>query len=115
VAALAAGGFGVVSAGIGFYFMSKTQSTLSERDGICPTSKSCEPGTNARLAGLTQQAMNQQRAEIAFFVVAGAAAVLGAGLWLLPTRQATKDHGAGAVLVPVVAPATGGLLLRGDF
>jgi len=65
------------------------------------------------LADLTQQAVNQQRAEIAFFAIAGAAAVLGTGLWLLPKSRATAEHA--AVLVPVVAPAAGGLLLRGDF
>jgi hypothetical protein len=113
VAALVAGGVSVVSLGIGFYFMAQTHSTLSERDGICPTSKNCEPGTNAHLAELTQHAVNQQRAEIVFFAVAGAAAVAGTGLWIFPKSQTSKDHA--ALLVPVAAPAGGGLLLRGNF
>jgi hypothetical protein len=113
VAALVAGGVGVAGLGLGFYFMSKTHSTLSEREGICPTSKNCEPGTNAHLAELTQQATNQQRAEIAFFAVAGAAAAIGTGLWLLPKNHGTREHA--TLVVPVVAPSGGGLFLQRDF
>ncbi|HXK19928.1 MAG TPA: hypothetical protein VNG33_19090 [Polyangiaceae bacterium] len=113
VAALVAGGVAVVSAGVGLYFLGKTHGTLSERDGICPTSRDCEPGTNAHLARLTQQASNQQRAEITFFAIAGAAAALGTGLWLFPKPSGAKDHA--ALLVPVAAPAGGGLWLRGAF
>jgi hypothetical protein len=113
VAALVAGGVSVVGLGLGLYFMGKTHSTLSERDGICPTSKNCEPGTNAHLAELTQQATSQQRAEVAFFAVAGAAAAIGAGLWLLPKNSGTRERA--ALVVPVVAPGGGGLLLLRKF
>lgn len=110
VAALVAGGVGVASLGLGVYFLTKTQSTLRERDGICPSSKDCAPGTNAHLAELTQQAINQQRAEIAFLALGGAAVALGAGLWFLPKR-ARDEHA--AYLLPVVQPAGGGLVLGG--
>jgi hypothetical protein len=65
------------------------------------------------LAVLTQSAANQRRAEVAFFAVAGAAAALGTGLWLFPKREGAKDHA--ALLVPVAAPAGGGLFVRGNF
>ncbi|MES1182808.1 MAG: hypothetical protein ABUL60_03280 [Myxococcales bacterium] len=111
-AALAAGGAGVVGVGIGFYFLAQTRSTLSERDGICPTSKNCAPGTNAHLAVLTQQAINQQRAEIAFFALGGAALAIGAGLWFLP-KSKSGDHA--AYLLPIVQPAGGGVVWSGSL
>jgi len=48
-----------------------------------------------------------------FFVVAGAAAALGTGLWLLPKSGGAGSKERAALLVPVAAPAGGGLLLRG--
>jgi len=111
-AALAAGGAGVVGVGIGFYFLAQTRSTLSERDGICPTSKNCAPGTNAHLAVLTRQAINQQRAEIAFFALGGAALAIGAGLWFLP-KSKNGDHA--AYLLPMVQPAGGGVVWGGSL
>lgn len=110
VAALVAGGVGVGSLGVGVYFLAKANSTLSERDGICPSSRDCAPGTNAHLAELTQQAINQQRAEIAFLAVGGAAIALAAGLWFLPTR---KGDAHAAYVLPVLAPTGGALVLGG--
>ncbi len=111
VAALVAGGVGVASLGFGFYFLGKTQSTLSERDGICPTSKDCAPGTNAHLGQLTLQARNARSAEIGGFAVAAAAAAIGAGLWLTSGKPSHADHV--AYIVPLIAPRVGGLAVGG--
>ncbi len=111
IAGIAAAGVGVVSLGVGAYFTAKTRSTLDERDGICPSGKDCAPGTNAHLADLTSDAKGQQRAGIAFFALGGAALAIGAGLWLLPKANASKEHS--TYLVPLVQPAGGGLLLGG--
>jgi hypothetical protein len=111
VAALVAVSVGVVSVGVGVYFLAKTRSTLSERDGICPSGKDCAPGTNLHLAELTHKAINQQRAEIAFLALGGAAVALGAGLWFWPQRAASGDHA--AYVLPMVEPSGGGLLFGG--
>lgn len=113
LAALVAGGAGVVSVGLGVYFWAQTRSTLSERDGICPTSKNCAPGTNAHLADLTHHAINQQRAELAFFALGGAAVAIGAGLWFLPRRVARDDHA--AYLLPFVGSSHGGIVVGGNL
>lgn len=113
LAALVAGGAGVVSVGLGVYFWAQTRGTLSERDGICPTSKNCAPGTNAHLADLTRRAINQQRAELAFFALGGAAVAIGAGLWFLPKRAASADHA--AYLLPFVGPSHGGVVVGGNL
>jgi len=112
-AALVAGGVGVVSLGFGFYFLAKTNSTLSERDGICPSGKGCEPGTNAHLGQLTLQARNQRSAEIGFFALAAAGAAIGAGLWLTSGHHDHPDRA--AYLMPVVGPSGGGLMLGGSL
>jgi serine/threonine-protein kinase len=111
MAAIAAAGAGVVSLGLGVYFLSKKNSTLTERDGICPSGKGCEPGTNARLAVLTQDALGQQRAQIAFMAVGGAALALGGVLWFLPKRK-QSDEVANYVL-PVLQPSGGGFVFGG--
>jgi hypothetical protein len=111
VAALTAGGVGVVSLGVGVYFLSSKNRTLSERDGICPSGKECAPGTNAHLGDLTRQATDQQRAAIAFLALGGAAVALGAGLWFWPKPADGGDHA--AFLLPVVAPSGGGLVVGG--
>lgn len=111
VAAIAAAGAGVLSFGLGAYFLSKKHSTLTERDGICPSGKGCEPGTNARLAELTQAAVNQQKAQIAFMAVGGAALALGGVLWFLP--KPTRSDERAAYLLPVVQPSGGGLVFGG--
>jgi serine/threonine-protein kinase len=113
VAALAAGGVGVVSLGVGIYFLAKTSSTLSERDGICPSGKGCAPGTNAHLADLTAHAVSQQRAGIAFSAVAVAAVALGVGLWFLPKREGSSQRA--ACLVPIVQTSGGGLVVAGSL
>ena len=116
IAALVAGGVAVVSLGVGIYFAAKTGSTLSERDSICPSSKDCAPGTNARLADLTNKAISSQRTEIVFFVIASASAATGAGLWLYgsPSSASAKTERA-AVLSPVVYPGGASLLLQGSL
>jgi len=111
MAAIAAAGAGVVSLGLGVYFLSKKNSTLTERDGICPSGKGCEPGTNARLANLTQEAVGQQRAQIAFLAVGGAALALGGVLWFLPKRKPSDEHA--NYLVPVVQLSGGGFVFGG--
>jgi hypothetical protein len=111
VAALTAGGVGIVSLGVGVYFLSAKNSTLSERDGICPSSKNCAPGTNAHLAELTHEAIGQQRTAIALLALGGATIALGAGLWFWPKAADGGDHA--AFLLPVVAPSGGGLVLGG--
>lgn len=113
VAAIAAAGVGVAGLGVGVYFLSKKSSTLTERDGICPSGKGCEPGTNARLAALTQSAISQQRAGVAFLAAGGAALALGAGLWFLPKRKQTDEHA--TYLVPVLQPSGGGFVLGGQL
>ena len=62
---------------------------------------------------MTARAVSQQRAEIAFLAVAGAAVALGAGLWFLPKREGSGDHA--AYLVPVVQPSGGGLVVGGSL
>lgn len=111
VAAIAAAGAGVLSLGFGVYFLSKKNGTLDERDGICPSGKGCEPGTNARLADMTQQAKNQQKAQIGFMAVGGAALALGGVLWFLPKRAPSQERA--AYLLPVVQPSGGGLVFGG--
>jgi hypothetical protein len=111
VAAIAAAGAGVLSFGFGVYFLSKKNGTLDERDGICPSGKGCEPGTNARLADLTQAAINQQKAQIAFMAVGGVALALGGVLWFLPKRARSDERA--AYLVPVVQPSGGGFVFGG--
>lgn len=111
VAAIAAAGAGVLSFGVGMYFLGKKNSTLSERDAICPSGKGCEPGTNLRLADMTQQAINQQKAQIAFMAVGGVALALGGVLWFMPKRTHTSERA--AYLVPVVQPSGGGFVLGG--
>jgi hypothetical protein len=111
VAALVAAGVGVAGVGFGFYFLAKTRSTLSERDGICPSGKDCAPGTNAHLAELTHHAVSLQRAEIAFFALGATAVAIGAGLWFLPTGKASNDRA--AYVLPVVQRSGGGLVLGG--
>ncbi|HEX2869869.1 MAG TPA: hypothetical protein VHP33_01410 [Polyangiaceae bacterium] len=113
VAAIAAAGAGVLGLGLGMYFLSKKNSTLSERDGICPSGKGCEPGTNARLADLTEQARSQQKAQIAFMAVGGAALALGGVLWFLPKRARSEERA--AYLVPVVQPSGGGFVFGGEL
>jgi hypothetical protein len=108
------GGVAVVSAGVGFYFMAKTRSTLSERDGICPSNKDCAPGTNAHLADLTVQAVSSQKKEIAFMLIAAAGAATGAGLWLYGSPSSAKTERA-AVLAPLVYRGGGSLVLRGSL
>jgi serine/threonine-protein kinase len=111
VAAIAAAGAGVLSFGFGMYFLSKKSSTLTERDGICPSGKGCEPGTNVRLAELTEQARSQQKAQIAFMAVGGAALALGGVLWFLPKRSLSRERA--AYVVPVVQPSGGGFVFGG--
>lgn len=111
VAALVAGGVGVVSLGVGFYFSSKTQGTLRERDGICPSGRDCAPGTNAHLGQLTLQARNQRSAEVVGFAVAAASVALGTGLWLTAGEPSHSDKA--AYVVPVVATTGGGLMIGG--
>jgi hypothetical protein len=110
IIALSAAGASVIGLGLGVYFLNETHGTLDERDGICPSGKACEPGTNQRLADLTSEARSQQRAEIACFVLGGASAALAAGLWLWPRTE----HGdRRAFVAPVLAPSTAGLVLGG--
>ena len=113
VAAIAAAGAGVLSMGVGVYFLSKKNSTLTARDAICPSGKGCEPGTNARLADMTQQATNQQKAQIAFMAVGGVALALGGVLWFLPKRKQPDEQA--SYLVPVVEPFGGGVVLGGSL
>ena len=108
--ALAAAGVSVVSLGLGFVFRAKVNSKLDERDGICPSGKNCEPGTNQRLASLTLLARENQRVEIAFFVLSGASAALATGLWFWP-RAERKERG--SFVAPVLAPGTAGLVWGG--
>ena len=108
--ALAAGAVSVVGLGLGLYFWSQRDATLDERDGICPSGKDCEPGTNARLTHLTTLAREQQRAGVALFALAGASAALGAGLWFWPRSQQGDRH---TFVAPVIAPGSAGLVLGG--
>jgi hypothetical protein len=110
--ALAAGGAAVVGLALGTYFLIKTDNTLDERDGICPTSNNCEPGTNLRLAGLTSEARSQQRAEVVFFALAGASAALAAGLWFWPGPEASDHH---TYVAPALSPQAAGLVLGGQL
>lgn len=110
--ALVAGGAAVAGLGLGTYFLIKTDKTLDERDGICPTSKNCEPGTNQRLAGLTSEARAQQRAEVVFFALAGASAALAAGLWFWPGPEASDRH---TFVAPALSPQAAGLVLGGEL
>jgi serine/threonine-protein kinase len=109
---LVAGGAAVVGLGLGTYFLIKTDKTLDERDGICPTSNNCEPGTNRRLAGLTSDARSQQRAEVVFFALAGASAALAAGLWFWPGPEASDRH---TYVAPALSPRAAGLVLGGQL
>jgi hypothetical protein len=112
VAAVVSGGVALLAAGGGVYFIAKSSSTVRDRDGICPTGKGCEPGTNAHLAELTSQARSEQRAGVALLLGAGAAAAAGVTLWLLPARAASTDR---ALLLPVVLPSGGGAFVQGAF
>ena len=67
--------------------------------------------TNARLADMTQQAINQQKAQIAFMAVGGVALALGGVLWFMPKRTHTSERA--AYLVPVVQPSGGGFVFGG--
>jgi hypothetical protein len=111
VAALVAGGVSVASLGLGFYFLARKQTTLSERDGICPSAKDCAPGTNAHLGRLTVQARNERSGEIACFAAGAAFAAFGAGLWLTAGKPSHSDTA--AYVAPVIAPTGGGLMLGG--
>jgi hypothetical protein len=115
IAALALGGAGVVGVGAGLYFLIETRNTLSERDGICPSSVNCEPGTNTRLAELTNQARGSQRAELICFGLAGAALGTGLALWFLPQGKQSTEVPRAALLAPLVHPGGGGLLLQGEL
>lgn len=108
--ALVAGGAAVVSLGLGAYFLVRTDKTLDERDGICPSGKNCEPGTNQHLAELTSNARAQQRAEVAFFALGGASAALAAGLWFWSGSERADRS---TFVSPVMAPSAAGLVLGG--
>lgn len=107
-------GVAAVSAGLGVYFWADRSDILEQRDAICPTSRDCEPGTNARLASMTAEASDSQRAAVVGFALAGTAAAIGAGLWLLPTDDAKRKPRTARV-VPLVAAEGGGLLLLGEL
>lgn len=110
IIAVSSAGAGVVGAGLGLYFLTQRNSTLDERDGICPSGKDCEPGTNARLAELTSQARSHQRAEVTCFALAGAGTALALGLWFWPQSQRGDRR---AFVAPVLTPSTAGLVLGG--
>lgn len=110
IIAVSAAGVSLVAAGFGLYFLDQRNSALDERDGICPTSKNCEPGTNAHLAELTSQARSHQRGEVTSFALAGAGAALALGLWFWPQSQPSDRP---AFVAPVLGPSTAGLVLGG--
>lgn len=114
LAVLSLGGVGLLGLGAGWYFSAETEATLASRDGICPSGKDCEPGTNQRLADLTRQARHSQRIGIVCSVLGGAALVSGAGLWLasLPKAGAAPRS---TVIAPLVQPGAGGLLVQGKL
>jgi hypothetical protein len=115
IAALALGGTGVVALGAGVYFLVQTRSMLSERDGICPSGVMCEPGTNQRLAELTNDARSSQRAEFICLGLGGAALGAGVALWLLPARKKPTSAPRATFLAPTVHPGGAGVLLQGGL
>lgn len=107
-------GAAVAGTAAGIYYAVETSETLEQRDGICPSSRDCEPGTNKRLERLTNDAVASQRAEITCFVLAGTSAAIGVGLWLLAPRSGRAKPRA-ARLTPVVHPSGGALVLQGEL
>jgi hypothetical protein len=112
LAGIVVGGAGVVGLAASIYFFAHVRSKLDERNAICPSGKDCEPGTNARLHSLTENASRDQAAGIAFAGLGAVATAVGLGLWLSTPHQSVSGHGALSV-TPMVGPTSGGLVLQG--
>ena len=113
VLGLVGGGVGVAGIAVGSVFGLLTASAISKQKTDCGSATNC---TNYAQAASDHSTWTTDSTISTVAFIAGGALLAGGAVLFLAARPATEPHAASALVVmPSVAPAGGGVLLKGEF
>jgi hypothetical protein len=111
---LAVAGLGIVVLGVGTYFAFDAKSSLSDRDGVCPSRKGCSVAEGAKNEQLTKDARKSARFANIGWASGAVLAAAGVTLWLTaPSEHPTA--GASTRVTPWAGAGAAGCVVEGAF